>query len=96
MQHNHMLDLMRALLGLALILCPLSAMAGGDSFLAEIVSITPKAHDEYRLELIQYSAPYGGKGDRLPAHIVVNLRFKQSMFTRDCPVCPTKENLSLP
>jgi hypothetical protein len=82
---------MRAVLALALILCPLPAMAGGNSFLAEIVSLTSKAHDEYRLELIQYSPPYGGQGGGLPAHMVVHLRFKQSMFTRDCPVCPTKE-----
>jgi hypothetical protein len=84
---------MRARLTLAVLifLCPLAAVAGGGSFLAEIVSLTPKANDEYRLELISHSAPYSGKGNGAPAHIVIHLRFKQRMFTRDCPVCPTKE-----
>jgi hypothetical protein len=87
-----MLDLMRThIVILALVaLSPLTTHAGGDSFVAEIVSLTPEAKDEYRLELVQYSPPYGGKGERLPAHFVIHLRFSERMFARTCPVCPTK------
>ena len=84
------LDLMRTL-ALSFLLGPIAVMAGGDSFLSEIASLTAKGHDEYRLDLIQYTTPYRDNGHNAPAHIVVHLRFKQSMFTRDCPACPTKE-----
>jgi hypothetical protein len=73
-----------------LLLCPLAPVAGGDSFLAEIVSLTSKGDDEYRLELVPYSAQYGGKTNSLSRHIIVHLRFNRPLFTHECPVCPTK------
>ena len=38
----------------------ISASAGGDSFEVEILSFTDKGKEEYRMEIIQYTAPYGG------------------------------------
>ena len=68
-----------------------TALAGGDSFVCEIVSLVPEGNEQYRLELIQYTPPYGGKGEDLPAHIIIHLRFNDRMFTRSCAVCPTKQ-----
>ena len=43
------------------ILASATALAGGDSFEAEIVSLTAKSQDEYRLELIQHTAAYAAE-----------------------------------
>ena len=73
------------------ILSPLVALAGGDSFLAEIVSLRSESKNEYRLEVIKYTAPYGSTREGLPKRLIVHVRFNDRMFTRDCQVCPTKE-----
>ncbi len=73
------------------ILSPLVALAGGDSFLAEIVSLRSESKNEYRLEVIKYTAPYGRTREGLPKRLIIHLRFNDRMFTRDCQVCPTKE-----
>lgn len=59
--------------------CP-GAFAGGDSFLIEIVSLTPKDNGEYRMELMQHGAPYGRKLEGGPKRIVVHLRYNKTMF----------------
>src|SRR5260370_24808296 len=73
------------------ILSLLVATAGRDSFLAEIVSLRSESKNEYRLEVIKYTAPYGRTPERLPKQLIIHLRFNDRMFTRDCQVCPTKE-----
>jgi hypothetical protein len=59
--------------------CPL-AYAGGDSFLIEIVSLTPKENGEYRMEFIQHGAPYGKKLEGDPKRVVLHLRYNKAMF----------------
>ena len=83
---------MRTILAISLLFYPVALIAGGGgSFQSKIASLTPKGHDEYRLDLIQYTTPYHDNGNNPPAHLVIHLRFKQSIFSRDCPTCPTKE-----
>lgn len=67
------------------------ALAGGDSFEAEIVSLIPKAQDEYRLELIQHTAPYTGDSQGLPRRIIIHLRFNPQTFTPDPPAYASRE-----
>jgi hypothetical protein len=68
-----------------------AVFAGNNWFVAKIVSLTSEAKDEYRLELIQYTAANGGATNVPPAHLVIHLRFNERLFTRSCPDCPTKE-----
>src|SRR5260370_37343573 len=75
-------------LGLTL-LSPLVALGGGDSFLAEIVSLRSESKNEYRLEVIKYTAPYGRTREGLPKRLIIHFRFNDRMFTLRCPVCPT-------
>jgi len=63
-----------------LVLSHAIAFAGGDSFLAEIVSLTPTTQDEYRLEIIQHSPLSGVSDAGLPVHVVIFLRFNKRMF----------------
>ncbi|NJK91729.1 MAG: hypothetical protein HC904_07845 [Blastochloris sp.] len=69
----------------------INAYAGGDSFLVEIVSLTLKANDEYRLEFIQHTAPYVRDVSGLPARIIVHLRYKDEIFEPNSPSSISRE-----
>jgi hypothetical protein len=66
-------------IGIILAFCQ-STFAGGDSFLIEIVSVTPKENGEYRMEFVQHTAPYGKALEGNPKRVVVNLRYNEGVF----------------
>jgi len=63
-------------IGIIFALCK-STFAGGDSFLIEIVSLTPKENGEYRMEFLQHTAPYAKALQGSPKRVVVNLRYNE-------------------
>ena len=76
-------------LGLAI-----SALAGGDSFEAEILSFTDKGDEEYRMEIMQYSTPYGSDPAFKPYKIVIHLRFYAPAFGKKPPSYASREKYS--
>jgi hypothetical protein len=70
--------------------CP-KIFAGGDSFLIEIVSLTPKENGEYRMEFVQVGTPYGKKLEDDQKHVVVHLRYNKAMFKPDSTYASQKK-----
>ena len=69
----------------------ISALAGGDSFEAEILSFTDKGDEEYRMEIMQYSTPYGSDPAFKPHKIVIHLRFYARAFGLNPPFYASRE-----
>jgi hypothetical protein len=67
------------IIGSIVALCQ-SLLAGGDSFLIEIVSLTPKNNGEYKMEFVQHGAPYGKAFEGEPKRVIAHLRYEESIF----------------
>ncbi len=80
------------LLTLAIVTSLISVgLAGGGHFEAEIVALTSKGNEEYRLELTQYSLAYVPTKGMKPKRIVIHLRLKDDLFGKNPPRYATIE-----